>query len=199
MTPPVEQRIPLVFVDSNVFYPVRLADVVLSSVDDGLFDLCVSDHLLDEIERVLVAEKGLPADKAQVFRDAVQANAAVHVDEAQYAALRLQLLGPDPDDLWHLAAAIVAGADVIMTANVRDFVNAQVPPEYRPVEVMTADEFFDRLALEGLDGDLAATIRRISAKLQNPPRSPTEILDGLEQIGLTKTASHLRVHIPLET
>jgi predicted nucleic acid-binding protein len=48
-----------VFVDTNVFYPVRLADLVLSSVGDGLFDLCVSDHLLDEIERVLIHDKGL--------------------------------------------------------------------------------------------------------------------------------------------
>jgi len=51
-----------VFVDTNVLYPVRLADLVLSSVDDGLFDLCTSDHLLEEVERVLVNAKGLPVD-----------------------------------------------------------------------------------------------------------------------------------------
>jgi hypothetical protein len=31
--------IPLVFVDTNVFHPVRLADLVLSCVGDGLFNL----------------------------------------------------------------------------------------------------------------------------------------------------------------
>ena len=179
-------------VDTNVLYPVRLADLVLSSVDDGLFDLCVSDHLLDEIERVLVDDKGLPADKAREFRDAVQANASVHVDESQYGSVREQLDGPDPDDLWHLAAAIAAGADAIITANTSDYVKATIPPELNPVEVVAPDDFFERPALDGLDVDLAATVRRISAKLKNPPRSPTEILDGLVQIGLIKTVALLR-------
>jgi hypothetical protein len=63
--------IPLVFVDSNVLYPVRLADRVLSSVDDRVFEICVSEDLLDEIERVLIKSKGLVASKAKTFRDAV--------------------------------------------------------------------------------------------------------------------------------
>jgi len=66
-------RIRLVLVDTNVLFPVRLADLVLSSAADGLFDLCVSDDLLDEIERVLVDRKGLEADKARVFREQVEA------------------------------------------------------------------------------------------------------------------------------
>lgn len=63
MSPVATRPIPLVFVDTNVFYPVRLADLVLSCVGDGLFDLCVSDPLLDEIERVLVDDKGLAEER----------------------------------------------------------------------------------------------------------------------------------------
>jgi hypothetical protein len=80
-TPPGD--IPLVFVDTNVFFPVRLADLVLSSVDDGLIELCVSDRLLDEIEYVLAHDKGLPADKARAFRDAVAANASRRVTDGR--------------------------------------------------------------------------------------------------------------------
>lgn len=61
MTPPIR----LVLVDTNVLFPVRLADLVLSSAADGLFDLCVSDDLLDEIERVLIDRKGLAVDKGR--------------------------------------------------------------------------------------------------------------------------------------
>ena len=46
----LDAHVPLVFVDTNALYPVRLADRILSSIDDGLFELCVSDHLLAEIE-----------------------------------------------------------------------------------------------------------------------------------------------------
>ncbi len=100
------RSIPLVFIDTNAFYPVRLADLVLSSVGEGLFDLCVSDHLLDEIERVLVHDKGLTDEKARTFREAVRESATVHLTIGQYEQVRHQIHGPDEDDLWHLAAAI---------------------------------------------------------------------------------------------
>lgn len=113
----LDAHIPLVFVDTNAFYPVRLADLILSSIDDGLFKLCVSDHLLAEVERVLVDHKGLPADKAKIFRDAIEANALSVLRAGQYEPLADQLAGPDADDLHHLAAAITGGADFIITEN----------------------------------------------------------------------------------
>ena len=76
MSTPLVSSIPLVFLDSSVLYPVRLADLVLSSVDDGLLEVCVSDDLLIEIERVLIEAKGLAAEKAKVFTNAVSLNAA---------------------------------------------------------------------------------------------------------------------------
>jgi PIN domain len=97
--------IPLVFIDSNVLYPVRVADLVLSSADDGLFEVCVSDDLLIEIERVLIEVKGLAPEKAKIFTKAVASNSAQVVSNAQYAELASLLTGPDPDHLLHLAAA----------------------------------------------------------------------------------------------
>ena len=180
------------FVDTNALYPVRLADLILSSVDDGLFELCVSDHLLAEVERVLVHYKGLPADKAKIFRDAVEANAVSVMCAGQYKELTEQLVGPDADDLHHLAAAIAGGADFIITENTGDFLAAEVPEGVTPPEIVTPDEFFTRLLLSGFEDDLVETVQRISFRLKNPPRSPPEILDGLEHIGLTKTVAHLR-------
>jgi len=184
--------IPLIFVDMNVFYPVRLADLVLSCAADGHFDLCVSDHLLDEIERVLINDKGLAADKALTFRNAVHALARLHVTEQQYAPTQQQLAGPDPDDLWHLAAAVSAQADVILTSNTRDFERMEIPSSLPAVAVVRPDDFFDQLVVDGLGADLKATIQRMSARLTKPHRTPSEILDGLEYIGLTKTAGRLR-------
>ena len=77
------------FVDTNALYPVRLADLILSSIDDGLFELCVSDHLLDEVERVLVDELIRP----------------------QYVALRLQL--------WSLATVDLAFGEINRSAQRR--------------------------------------------------------------------------------
>jgi hypothetical protein len=82
-------RIPLVFIDSNVLYPVRVADLVLSSADDGLFEVCVSDDLLIEIERVLIEVKELATEKAKIFTQAVASNSAQVVSNAQYIELAL--------------------------------------------------------------------------------------------------------------
>ena len=173
------------FVDTNAFYPVRLADLILSSIDDGIFDLCVSDHLLADY-------KGLPADKAQIFRDAVEANAVSVMRAGQYEQLAEQLIGPDANDLYHLAAAIAGGADFIITENKGDFLTAEIPERTTPPEIVTPDEFFTRLLLTGFEDDLIEILQRISVKLKNPPRSPSEILDGLEHIGLTEMVAHLR-------
>jgi hypothetical protein len=57
---------------------------------------------------------------------------------------------------------------------------------------VTPDEFYARLLHAGFEDDVLETVHRISTKLKNPPRSPSEILDGLEHIGLSKTVAHLR-------
>jgi predicted nucleic acid-binding protein len=184
--------IPLVFIDSNVLYPVRVADLVLSSADDGLLEVCVSDDLLIEIERVLIEVKGLAPEKAKIFTKAVASNSAQVVSNAQYIELSSLLTGPDPDDLLHLAAAMEAGCDVVLTNNTDDFTKAKVPDGRRVPAILTPDQFFSRLIADGLGEDLAQTVSRISAKLKRPYRSPTETLEGLEVCGLIETAKGLR-------
>ena len=186
------RQIPLVFVDTNVFYPVRLADLVLSCVGDGLFDLCVSDPLLDEIERVLITDKGLMAEKSAAFRAALLASASTNVTKGDCEVVRDQLDGPDPDDLWHLGAAIHAQADFILTSNTSDFENAKIPESVLRISITKPDDFFTQLIIDGLGDDLTTTISRMSARLKRPHRTPSEIVDGLEQIGLAITAEHLR-------
>ena len=60
-------KIQRVFVDTNILYPVVLADLVLSSAEYGLFDLVYSDDLIAELSRVLRDIKGLPASNVDVF------------------------------------------------------------------------------------------------------------------------------------
>lgn len=190
-----ETTTPRAFVDTNVFYPVRVADLVLSCVDDGLLDLCVSEHLLNEIERVLIEHKGLAAAKAKVFRDAVAANAIRTVRPADYEALAASLSGPDPDDLWHLAAAVAAGATVIVTENTTDFTRARVPTGFAMPRIATPDQLFSSLIADGLQDDLLATVARMSARLKNPPRTQSEIIKGLAACGLKATAAALRTRL----
>lgn len=60
---------------------------------------------------------------------------------------------------------------------------------------MTPDEFFAQLLAAGFEDDVLGIVQRMSTKLNNLPRTPSEILDGLEHIGLSKAVTHLRDHI----
>ena len=74
-TEPTRHPLMLVFIDTNVWYSVVLADLVLRSVEIGLFDLARTDESLTEVERVLVERKGLSAANAAVFGAQVRATA----------------------------------------------------------------------------------------------------------------------------
>lgn len=102
---------------------------MLSCVGDGLFDLCVSDQLLDEIERVLIDVKGLSREKARTFRSAVLASAATIVTTVQCDSIRDQLDGPE-----HSRDSPRAGAATRMLRSRRNFElsTPQRRPETRP-------------------------------------------------------------------
>ena len=99
---------------------------------------------------------------------------------------------PDPNDRHVLAAAIRGRADVIVTANLRDF-----PPETLAefgIEAQHPDEFMLHL-LDLAPGIVAEAARNHRESLKNPPKTIDEYLNTLEALGLTQTASVLREYM----
>lgn len=84
---------------------------------------------------------------------------------------------PDPDDRHVLAAAIHAGADAIVTANLKDF-----PPEVATrydLEILHPDEFlYQQFGLDPAAVVIAA--RNCRSRLKNPSRTADEYLATLE-------------------
>lgn len=178
--------------DTNILFPISLADLVLSSAEYGLFELCWSQDLLDEVERVLVRSKGLRPGKAALF---VQEIAGTFPDgeiyRDDYAAIIGQLSGPDPDDLTHLAAAIGGNIDIVLTANVRDFSTATVPIGFHRPAIQKPDDFFCQLIADGLQEDLIAITIDMANRCKNPPMTWREILARLTIVGLPRLADEL--------
>jgi hypothetical protein len=109
-----------------------------------------------------------------------------------YEALIPSLQLPDPNDRHVLAAAIRARADVIVTANLRDFPAGLLAP--LAMEAQHPDEFV--LHLLDLSPTLvvkAAQDHRQSQK--NPAMSDEAYHTALERQGLTQTVSMLREYI----
>jgi hypothetical protein len=89
-----------------------------------------------------------------------------------------------------LAAAIRAGAQVIVTNNRKDF-----PPDYLSgwgMERKNADDFI--MDLIGLDDRVVfACVQEIATSRRRPPQTFEDVLAQLEKSGLTESVAHLRL------
>lgn len=101
------------------------------------------------------------------------------------AALNL----PDPDDRHVVAAAIHAGASLIVTFNLQDFPAEALKP-YNLAAQHPDDFIVDLLDLQPARVLEAAARHRRS--LKNPPKTAEEYLDPLLAQGLTQTVALMR-------
>ncbi|MCO5170386.1 MAG: hypothetical protein M9894_28960 [Planctomycetes bacterium] len=88
----------------------------------------------------------------------------------------IQAMANDEADRHVAAAAIKAGAQVIVTLNLRDF--AGLPPG---LEVQPPDEFLGNLLDLDPEG-MVALLTEQAAALRNPPRTLDEILGALGKL-----------------
>ena len=61
-----------VFVDTNVLFPFAVMDLMLALTEDAVHEVRWTDELLDEWERVIVRERGRPAESAARITAAIR-------------------------------------------------------------------------------------------------------------------------------
>ena len=96
---------------------------------------------------------------------------------------------PDPDDRHVLAAAIRSSAQLIVTANLKDFPK-KVLATY-DLEAIHPDDFIlDLIDLQ--PGKVAEVISKQAAALKNPRMSVSQVLDKLHDVGLPQSVAKIR-------
>jgi len=142
-----------VVLDANVLYPFTLRDTLLRSAAAGFFQAYWSELLLEEATRNLVA------------------NSIVTADEPLIAGMK-----NDEKDRHVAAAAVKAGAQVIVTMNLSDF--GDLPDG---IEAQHPDEFLSNLF--DLDPDsLTGIVQSQAADLKKPPRTFEEVVGALSKL-----------------
>lgn len=106
-----------------------------------------------------------------------------------YESLIDDLVLPDPDDRHVLAAAIRAGAQVIVTANLKDFPAAVLAP--LGVATMRPDEFVTEL-IDLAPEVMVEVIVEQAASLRSPTPSVEQLLGTLRDNGLARAVARLR-------
>ena len=163
-----------VLLDANVLFPFTLRDTLLRAAAAGLFQLYWSDEILEETRRNLVEAKVTSADQAARLV-ATMKRAFPEANVTGYEAL-VGAMKNDEKDRHVAAAAVKAGAQVIVTNNLKDF--RELP---EGIEAQSADHFLGNLF--DLDPDaMVEIVKEQAVALKRPPRSFDEIVNGLEKL-----------------
>jgi predicted nucleic acid-binding protein len=172
-------RLERVFVDTATLYPISLADLVLRLAELGMYDLLWSDHLLSEVERVLVEYKGLSVERSRYFCECIRTTFPTgRVAPQEYLPLVATRTGPDPDDHIHSAAAVAGKATVMLSADKAGYPAADISPARR----RNPDAFLTDL-LRRYPRDVVGVIDAMGGALR-VPLTQAEVLRRLAAAGI---------------
>lgn len=163
----------IVVLDANVLYPFSLRDTLLRAAAGELYQVRWSEQILDEVLRNLVGSLTITETQADRLISTMQRafpEAMVTGHEPLISSM------PNQEKDRHVAAAAVeAGAHLIVTSNLKDF--RKLP---KGVNARSPDDFLCDL-FEIAPEVMVEIVRAQAAALKRPPMSLSELLVGLEK------------------
>lgn len=162
--------------DTCVLFPMTLCDILLRTAAAGLYRLCWSEQILDELARNLQEERGLAPEKVEhrltemrrAFPEATVSGYELFVGD----------MTNHPKDRHVLATAVHSGAHVIVTSNLKDFPGEALDPYH--IEAQDPDEFLGNL-LDLNSHRVARIVIELNLARQKPPERLSTTLIRLEK------------------
>jgi hypothetical protein len=179
----------VVVYDACVLYPAPLRDLLVRLARTGVVRARWSATILDEcFSNILEQRPDLSAAQLARTRE-LMVRAVPDCMVEGFDDLIAGLSLPDLDDRHVLAAAIRAGAQTIVTFNLKDFPAVRL--ESYGVEAQHPDDFvFDLLDLA--PGAVLSAVNAQLAALKTPPQTMGQLLDTLRSQGLAQSVARLR-------
>jgi predicted nucleic acid-binding protein len=178
-----------VIYDANVLFPAPLRDLLVGIAQTGTVRARWTEQILDECFRNILAQRP-DLDESRLRRTRELMNRAVRdVIVSGHEGLLPDLVLPDPDDRHVLAAAVRAGAQVIVTFNLKDFPDTALEP--LGLEARHPDEFVLEV-IHLAPGAVAAVLVEQARRLKNPPMTLTQLIEVLGSQGLVQSSARLR-------
>ncbi|HEX6797452.1 MAG TPA: PIN domain-containing protein [Ktedonobacterales bacterium] len=157
--------------DANVLLPAPLRDTLLRAAEAGLFAPRWSVEILDEVERNLMHKWRLTDERAARLITVMRRQFSEAL--VDFSADFVATMPNDPKDKHVMAAAVVAGAQLIVTHNLRDFPEVALAPY--GIEACSPDVFLSRL-LASEANVMTQDIVQQAADLRNPPMTVDDVL-----------------------
>lgn len=174
--------------DACILYPFHLRNIIVQAAVDRLVEARWTDAIHDEWMRNLAGGASIPIERLRATRQLMN-DALPGATVVGYEALIPTVGLPDPDDRHVVAAAIAAGASVILTWNLRDFPAAAL--KKHGLRRQTPDAFLAELYDRAPDltvGSLANARRNLSKSRV----SASDFVDTLDHQKLGQLATRLR-------
>lgn len=177
------------FLDACVLLPVSLADTLLRSAEADLYRPAWSARVEGEVRRAFESVHR-EVDPSRIDHRVRAADRQFpDASIAGFEALEVGIVLPDPNDRHVVAAAILAHADAIVTANLSDF----------PADVLDAfglhavgpDDFLLDL-LELAEDEMTRIIREQAAATSRPSLDTCDVLIALGKAGAPRFAAEMR-------
>lgn len=160
-----------VVLDANVLFPFTVRDTLLRAAALGMYQVHWSEEILDEARRNLIAT-GRMNDEQAAHLMAAMRNAFPEALVWGHEAL-IPSMPNDKKDRHVAAVAVKAGAQVVVTNNLKDF-----HPMPDGVEAQSPDDFLLDLFDLGAT-DMVELLQRQAAALKRPPVTLDDLLTGL--------------------
>jgi predicted nucleic acid-binding protein len=178
----------IALLDANVLYPAPIRDILLQLAFEDFFQAKWTQQIQDEWVDALLRHEP-QRDRQALERTRHLMNKAIpDANIENYEQLVTCLDLPDKDDRHVLAAAIVGRCDVIVTQNLKDFPNKTV--NLYEIDIQHPDDFLSGF-LNQSPGQFCSAVRKVRARLKNPPYSVMDYLATLTRQGLVATVSRL--------
>lgn len=178
-----------VIYDACVLHPAPLRDLLMRIAATGIVRARWTDEILDECFRSIRRERPDLKPEALARTRQLMIEAVPDCLVTGYEDLIQGLKLPDEKDRHVLAAAVRAGAQGIVTCNLKDFPEAAVGPYH--VEAVHPDDF----VLDVIDlasGLVTQVVESQASALRNPARKVGEVLGTLRNCGLPRAVAKLR-------
>jgi predicted nucleic acid-binding protein len=164
-----------VVLDACVLYPFTVRDVLLEAAAHGFYQVYWSETILDEALRNLISDRRMTEDQAAKLV-AVMRRAFPEAQVTDYEAL-IPSMRNDEKDRHVAAAAVKAGAQVIVTSNTRDFYDLP-----SGIDVQTPDDFLCNLF--DLDPPhMMGVLETVARRYRKPPMEIPRIVKALALVG----------------
>ena len=186
---PQPSRLLSAVLDANVIYPAFLRDVLLRLAASNLYHPRWTARIHDEWIRNVIHNR---PDLSPTAFARIRAQMDAHFSGALvtgFEALERHFEGVHKDDRHVAAAALKAGADRIITQNLKDF-SAEALKPHGIVAIHPDDFVCDLIRMDPVTTRGVLEAHRVV--LQRPPHDPAEYASAFVRAGLRKAAALLR-------